>query len=60
MKMNKKLLVIVGAGTFLIISLIMFMFLKSSAGDEKKASVAPTIGMNNEVTVEEGRQGFLR
>ena len=53
MKMNKRLLVIVGIGTFLIISLIMFMFLRSSGGDEKKASVAPTIGMNNEVTVED-------
>lgn len=53
MKMNKKLLVIVGAGTFLIISLILFMFLKSSAGGDKKAGIAPTIGMNNEVTVED-------
>lgn len=51
--MNKRLLVIVGIGTFLIISLIMFMFLRSSGGDEKKASIAPTIGMNNEVTVED-------
>lgn len=51
--MNKRLLVIVGIGTFLIISLIMFMFLRSFGGDEKKASVAPTIGMNNEATVED-------
>ncbi|CAA7197457.1 conjugative transposon protein TraM [Chryseobacterium potabilaquae] len=53
MKMNKKLLVIVGIGTFLIISLIMFMFLRSSGSDSKKTNIAPTIGMNNEVTVED-------